>query len=174
MEFLSPLSLQKKLVIHDLPQDNETVFFALSDDVSGSFITSLKKYCINGLEFQPVEAQFRDGLKRREWKRNEIFVDLAVMDTSLVEEEWTNCDRQYHLRTHNRQKNHIGYMELLKETDESVFLRGIAGIGKTSMLDYLTLQWAQDNQPNSQYIFRFNGRELNRFRRELSVKDLFK
>ena len=49
------------------------------------------------------------------------------------------------------------------------------------MLDYLTLQWAQDaiwngkdNQPDSQYIFRFNGRELNRFRRELSVKDLFK
>ena len=153
----------------------------LSDDISDSFITSLKNHYINDLEFQPVEAQFRDGLMRRERKRNEIFVDLAVMDTSLVEKEWMNCDRQYHLRTHNRQKNHIGYMELLKDTDESVFLQGAAGIGKTSMLDYLTLQWAQDalwngkdNQPNNQYIFRFNGRKLNRFCRELSVKDLFK
>ena len=103
------------------------------------------------------------------------------MDTSLVE-EWMNCDTQYHLRTYyNRQKNHIGYMELLKDTDEIVFLRGMAGIGKTSMLDYLTLWWAQDaiwngqdKQPDSHYIFRFNGGELNGFRRELSVKDLFK
>ena len=95
--------------------------FVFSDDVSYSFITWLNKHYINGLEFQHVEAQFRDGLERRERKGNEIFVDLAVMDTSLVEEEWTNCDRQYHLRTHNRQKNHIGYMELLKETDEVFF-----------------------------------------------------
>ena len=141
-------------------------FLVLSDDISDSFITSLKNHYINGLEFQPVEAQLRDGLNRRERKRNEIFEDLAIMDTSLVEKEWINCDRQYHLRTHNRQKNHIGYMELLKDTDESVFLRGISGIGKTSMLDYLTLQWAQyaiwngkDNQPDNQYIFRFNDRE---------------
>ena len=156
-------------------------FLVLSDDISDSVITSLKNHYIDALEFQLVEAQFRDGLMRRERKRNEIFVDLAVMDTSLVEKEWMNCDRQYHLRTHNRQKNRIGYMELLKDTDERVFLQGAAGIGKTSMLDYLTLQWAQDavwngkdNQPNNQYIFRFNGRKLNRFRRELSVKDLFK
>ena len=133
------------------------------------------------MEFQCIDAQFRDGKKRSERKRNEIHVDLAIVDTPLVEKEWMNCDRQYHLRTYHQEKSYIEYKEVLKETDESVLLRGIAGIGKTSMLDYLILQWAQNaiwngdgNQPDSQYVFRFNGREINRFQKKLSVKDLFK
>ena len=155
--------------------------FVLADEHSDNSIAVLKNHYIKDLEFQCIDAQFRDGKKRSERKRNEIHVDLAIVDTPLVEREWMNCDRQYHLRTYNQEKSYIDYKDVLKETDESVLLRGIAGIGKTNMLDYLILQWAQnaiwngeDNQPDSYCVFRFNGREINRFQKELSVKDLFK
>ena len=156
------------------------LLFVLADKYSDSYISLLKSHYVKNLEFQCINAQFRDGKEASKHKRNEIFVELAVVDTKEVEKEWMNCDRQYHLRTHHKEERHIGYKEVLKETDESVLLRGIAGIGKTSMLDYLTLQWAQnaiwngeDNQLDGQYVFRFNGRVLNQFQRELSVKDLF-
>ena len=155
--------------------------FILADGYSDNSVTLLKRHYVENLQFQCIDPQLRDGKELSKRKRNEIFVDLAVINTKEVEKEWMNCDRQHHLKTHYKEKSHIAYKDVLQKTDEGVLLRGIAGIGKTSMLNYMMLQWAQnaiwngnDNQPDSQYVFSFNGRVLNLFQRELSVKDLFK
>ena len=116
------------------------------------------------------------------YKREEFFVDVALIGSREVDKDWIQSDRECHLRTFEKIKQNITYKELLTADDRFLLLRGIAGIGKTCLLDYLMFQWAvgklwngNDNQPHFDFLFRFNCRELNLYQDNvLSVEELFK
>ena len=123
-----------------------------------------------------------DGEPMKKCKRDEFFVDVSLIESAEVDKDWIQSDRQHHLRTFEKIKQNITYEELLSSTDRFFLLRGIAGIGKTSLLDCLTLKWAsrelwhgKDNQPHFDFVFRFNCEELNLYEDNcLCVEDLFK
>ena len=123
-----------------------------------------------------------DGEPRKKCKRDEFFVDLSLVKSAEVDKDWVQNDREYHLRTFEKIKQKITYEELLTSNDQFFLLRGIAGIGKTSLLDCLMLKWAsgelwhgKSNQPHFDFVFRFNCRELNLYKdNDLCVEDLFK
>ena len=123
-----------------------------------------------------------DGEPRKKCKRDEFFVDVSLVKSAEVDKDWIQSDREYHMRTFEKIKQNITYEELLTSNDRFFLLRGIAGIGKTSLLDCLMLKWAsgelwhgKDNQPHFDFVFRFNCRELNLYKDNcLCVEDLFK
>ena len=123
-----------------------------------------------------------DGEPMKKCKTDELFVDVALVESAEVDKDWIQSDRDHHLRIFEKIKQNITYEELLNSNDRFLLLRGIAGIGKTSLLNYLMQKWAtgtlwngKDNQPQFDFVFRFNCRELNLYEDEsLSVEDLFK
>ena len=123
-----------------------------------------------------------DGEPRKKCKRDEFFVDISLAKSAEVDKDWIQSDREHHLRTFEKIKQNVTYEELLTSNDRFCLIRGIAGIGKTSLLDCLMLKWAsgklwhgKDNQPHFDFVFRFNCRELNLYEENcLCVEDLFK
>ena len=128
------------------------------------------------------KIMINDGEPRKKCKRDEFLVDVCLVKSAEADKDWIQNDREYHLRTFETIKQNITYEELLTSNDRFFLLRGIAGIGKTSLLDHLMLKWANgelwhgmDNQPNFDFVFRFNCRELNLYEDNfLCFEDLFK
>ena len=83
-----------------------------------------------------------DGEPRKKCKRDEFFVDISLVKSAEVDKDWIQSDREHHLRTFEKIKQNVTYEELLTSNDRFCLLRGIAGIGKTSLLDCLMLKWA--------------------------------
>ena len=81
-----------------------------------------------------------DGEPRKKCKRDKFFVDVALVESAEVDKDWIQSDREHHLRTFEKIKQNIAYEELLTPSDRFFLLRGIAGIGKTSLLDCLMLK----------------------------------
>ncbi|XP_066923559.1 nucleotide-binding oligomerization domain-containing protein 2-like [Clytia hemisphaerica] len=89
-----------------------------------------------------------------------------VVPSTVVDREWSNSDRAALMEQENFPKPtmHITIDQVLLPEDELVFLRGIGGIGKTSLLDMLTLKWAKDEIPDLlaiEFVFKFTCRDLN-------------
>ena len=71
----------------------------------------------------------------------------------------------------------INLDEIIRPDDEMVFVRGVAGSGKTTMVDMITLKWAKRELGKAftkvDFLFRFNCRELNNLPREgLTLENL--
>ena len=74
----------------------------------------------------------------------------------------------------------IEIREILKKERKITIVQGTGGIGKTSLVDFITYQWAQneifkkEGELHFLFVFRFQCRSLNRYDgRALTAKDLF-
>lgn len=74
----------------------------------------------------------------------------------------------------------LEYEELITASDKHCFIRGVAGIGKTSLFEYIALQWAKrelfkDEHGNEMFDFLFliKCRELEEFKDE-TIEDFIK
>ena len=140
------------------------------------YIKELENVCLPKIKIAPGE----DPIKS--YKRDDFFVDLALRESAQVDKDWMQNDRVYHLKTFEKIQQKINYDDLLTSDDHFLVLKGIAGIGKTSLLDYLVLQWAHgrlwnnkknESQPSFDFVFRFNCRDLNLYD-NMSVEELLK
>ena len=76
--------------------------------------------------------------------RDDFYVDVTVLDSSVVEKEFSRSDRDYLMEEKiYEERRRIQLNETIKEGDESVFIRGVGGTGKTTLLEMFTLRWAQ-------------------------------
>ena len=113
--------------------------------------------------------------------RNGFYVDLAIADSIEVDEDWRlHSDREYHLANYLNEKQTLDCNDLLSVNDKFLILRGIAGVGKTSLTKYLLFQWANGkiwnetgNRPFFKFVFRFTCRKLNLIQSKISIKGLF-
>ena len=112
--------------------------------------------------------------------RFDFNVDLAMANSAEVDNRWLHSDREYHLANYRKEKQTLDSNDLLSVSDKFLILRGIAGIGKTSLIEHLLLQWANGavwngtgSQPSFQFVFRFAARERNLFQSKISIKGLF-
>ena len=84
----------------------------------------------------------------------------------------THSDREYFWRRQDQPKETIMLSNLVEKDDNFVVVRGIAGVGKTSLIDALTYKWScGDVLPNIKFLLKLRCRDLNKFKDESSVED---
>ena len=112
-----------------------------------------------------------DGITCNEMAREKAYVDLAIIEEKQMKgQDWSKGDRDFHLRTNYFDKTSIRLEDLLTNSDHFVLVRGIAGVGKTSMMDSYVLKWAQGKLLNGkdcsdriEFLFKLTCRNVNTF-----------
>jgi len=117
----------------------------------------------------------------RLYDREDVYVELAIirgneMDRILRQE----CDREFHYQQYYFQHANIGRDDILKSENNFVLVRGIAGIGKSTMINTYTYEWAKKDElmtslAKIHFLFKFTCRDLNSLEDETfgSLKTLF-
>ena len=113
--------------------------------------------------------------------REQGYVDLAVLTGEQVDNEWKNSDREAIMEMKHLQIESIGIEDLWKPTDQFVVVRGVAGIGKSTLIQRYVLKWAKDeilngknNENKIDFLFFFECRELNTITNISSFEELLK
>ena len=113
--------------------------------------------------------------------REKAYVELAIIEAKQIDEAWSTGDRDYHMKTTHFEKKSIKLTDILSRIDDFVVVRGIAGIGKTSMVDSYVLKWAKqeilNGENNSQEIdllFKLTCRNINTFSNVSTAEELLR
>ena len=112
--------------------------------------------------------------------REDVYIDLVVLPSTDVDKEWSNSDRAALMEQESLPKTtaHKSIEKVLLPPDELVFIRGIGGIGKTSLLDMFTFKWAKGEGTDLsaiKFLFKFTCRDLNNTLGNFSdLRELFK
>ena len=111
-----------------------------------------------------------DGISCDRLSREEAFVELAIIEAQLMDEDWSYGDREFHMKTKHFERTSIEFEDILTREDDFVVVRGIAGIGKTSMVDSYVLKWAKHELLNGKknshqidFLFKLTCRNINTF-----------
>ena len=113
--------------------------------------------------------------------REQGYVDLAVLSGEQADAEWQNSDRETIMDMKHFQLESIGIDDIWQPTDQLVIVRGVAGIGKSTMIQRYVLKWAKDeiltgaaNDGRIDFLFFFECRELNTMPNIKSFEELLK
>ena len=100
--------------------------------------------------------------------REQGYVDLAVLSGEQADAEWQNSDRETIMDMKHLHLESICIDDIWQPTDQLVIVRGVAGIGKSTMIQRYVLKWAKDeiltgaaNDGRIDFLFFFECRELN-------------
>ncbi|XP_066929390.1 uncharacterized protein [Clytia hemisphaerica] len=131
-----------------------------SDRLRKHYVNELKDYLVE----QPLSPYTEDTTGA---KREDVYIDLVVLPSADVDKEWSNSDRAALIEQQKykkREKSTKDINQILPSDNEAVFVRGVAGIGKTTLLDMFTYKWAKRELRNTasiEFMFHFRCRELN-------------
>ena len=107
--------------------------------------------------------------------REELYIDLIVLPSVDVDEKWTNSDRETLVKHKFIRKEGVGKAvdQLLTPDDDTVFIRGVAGIGKSTLIDMFTFKWAKKEikSLDIDFVFKFTCREMNDISDEIKNLD---
>ena len=113
--------------------------------------------------------------------RENAYVQLAIIQAKQIDEAWSTGDRDYHMKTKHFEKKSIKLEDILSISDNFVIVRGIAGIGKTSMVDSYVLKWAkqeilngENNSHQIDFLFKLTCRELNTFSNVSTAEEILR
>ena len=114
--------------------------------------------------------------------REQGYIDLAVLSGEQADAEWKNSDREAIMELRYLQLKSISIDDVWKPTDRLVIVRGVAGIGKSTMVQRYVLKWAKDeiltstttNDGKIDFLFFFECRELNTLPNMSSLEELLK
>ena len=111
--------------------------------------------------------------------QEDMYVDLAVVNSIQVEKDWKQSERTYHLALKHEEKEIIKIKDIVTAYDRLVSLRGVAGIGKTCLLESIAHRWANNNlytgENNSlkiDILFILTCRELNLLSKSATLRDI--
>ena len=102
--------------------------------------------------------------------REEVYVELAVKGREKKERNSfiNNCSREFQLHRLHSLSNTFEVNTMLNNKNKSVIIDGIAGIGKTFLIENLVYKWAMgeiwngiDGMPLIDYLFPFFCRDIN-------------
>ena len=100
--------------------------------------------------------------------REDSYVDLSVISGEKVDLEWLNSDREAIMNLKYLKQESISLDKLWEPTDQVVMVRGVAGIGKSTMINRYVLKWAKEeiltgsrSKEKIDFLFFLECRELN-------------
>ena len=108
-----------------------------------------------------------DGEENSKLDREDFYVDLMVLDSSVVDKEFSSSDREYLISKKFEKQESIELNKIIQRNDEAVYIRGVGGTGKTTLLEMYALRWAKkclgdiDDIPSFDFLFLFTCREIN-------------
>jgi len=108
--------------------------------------------------------------------REQHYIDLAVLEATSVDREMNNSDRQSMMKQKYLKMSCIDIVDIFQPDDELVFIRGVAGIGKSTMIDLYTLKWAKNllhDKVDFDFVFTFTCREINTYSNIKTLQELF-
>ena len=122
-----------------------------------------------------------DGITFDGMTREEAYVELAIIEAKLIDEAWSTDDRDFHMKTTHFEKKSIKLKDILSISDDFVVVRGIAGIGKTSMIDSYVLKWAKQEILNGKnnshlidFLFKLTCRKINTFSNVSTAEEILR
>eukprot|EP00112_Aurelia_sp_Birch-Aquarium-sp1_P014651 Seg318.6 transcript_id=Seg318.6/GoldUCD/mRNA.D3Y31 product="Protein NLRC3" protein_id=Seg318.6/GoldUCD/D3Y31 len=148
----------------------------MSDGLKLQYTAELENWTMPILRLSKYKGTFGNTKKRRK----------TAMIEPLLREIIEKKDEKPRSNRRNLNMSELQGMSLIKIRDvmqkdsKITIVRGTGGIGKTSLVDYITYQWAQNDmfkqEEEMQFslVFRFQCRSLNRYKgRKLTANDLF-
>ena len=100
------------------------------------YIDDLVEVMIN----QPLSKYDNENI---EVNREDFYVDLTVLESSEAEKELGGSDREYLMEKKFEERESIQLNEIIQPDDKAVYIRGVGGTGKTTLLEMFTLRWAK-------------------------------
>ena len=103
----------------------------------------------------------------------ESYVQLAIIQEGSVEEKYINSNRSYQLNLLQKRKEFISLAQIFQSKDKFVFISGVPGIGKSTMVKKMALEWkngrlwnGKGDDPKIHIILPILCRELNNLKLE--------
>lgn len=130
---------------------------------------------IDWLIEQPIRSEEAPTLGSHYVSREKNYIELAVLEASNVDMELSNSDRESLMEQRHLKLNSIDFDDILHDNDEMVFIRGVAGIGKSTLINMYTLKWAKgelDKKINIDFVFAFKCCEINTYEGIESVEQM--
>ena len=113
--------------------------------------------------------------------REDNYVDLSVISGEKVDLEWHNSDREAIMNLKYLNQKSICLDKIWEPTDQLVMVRGVAGIGKSTMIKRYILKWAKEeiltdanDNEKIDFLFFLECRELNTKPKISSLEELLK
>ena len=143
-----------------------------SNKLKQQYITELIDWYLD----QPLSST---NVSNTALSREEAYIDLAVISSASVDREWTNSDRQTLMEQKYLEFQTIDIKDIWTYKDQMVAVMGVAGVGKSSLLQMYNLKWAKDEiynrlENNIDFMFTFNCREINTLPNPHTLEDLLK
>ena len=98
----------------------------------------------------------------------ETYIDLAILSDGDVDERYIRSSRKYQLNIIQSPKRSVTLEDISSYKDQFVFISGVPGIGKTTLMKKFVLEWKDERLYNGQngstivhLVFPFLCRELN-------------
>ena len=159
----------------------QSVTFSNRDYILGIASQSLKDQLLRSYGKWIISKGFQD--ENGEFvveceDRVSAFVDLVVSNSG---EMYNGSDRLFHLNSSKMSHGTLPTFKIFAKDDEIVLVKGVAGIGKSSLLYYLATKWSHEciwNDPsddtvsNFDFVYIFNFRELNTMTHIGSLEEL--
>jgi len=110
------------------------------------------------------------------------YIDLAIIKADQVHRAWSNStDREVLMEQCLLQMESLKFVDLLTTNDDLVIVRGVAGIGKSTLMEILLWEWAKhqlltgcgEKSPKIDFLFLLTCREINAMGRLATVEELF-
>ena len=108
--------------------------------------------------------------KRQILHHDDIIVNLILIENIDKSFYLENCERDIHLKKLQNQKEELDIFDVIKQEDKYVVMNGIAGVGKTTLINSLLYKWSceeiwngKDGNPKFDFVFVLYCRELNKY-----------
>ena len=158
---------------------NQFVFFSVlkiaSNKLKEHYIDELIEWIIE----QPLNPNQGGGVSCM--SREDAYVDLSVFSGETVDSEWHNSDREAIMDLEYLKRESICLDQIWEPADQLVLVRGVAGIGKSTMINRYVLKWAREeiltdasNNEKIDFLFFLECRELNTKPNMSSLGELLK
>ena len=111
--------------------------------------------------------------------REDGYIDLAVLCGEKVDAEWHNSDRETLMEQKYLQLESIDIENIWESSDQLVVIRGVAGIGKSTLIQRYVLKWSKnevllDDNEKVDFLFIFQCRDLNTMQHVTTFEELLK
>ena len=125
---------------------------------------------------QPLDP---DGVGGNEISREDGYIDLAVLHGEEANRVWHNSDREDIMNLRYLQLESIDIDDIWQPSDQLVLVRGVAGIGKSTLINRYVLKWAKNeilsgavNDGKIDFLFFFECRDMNSMPNLNKMEDL--
>ena len=129
---------------------------------------ALKMKYIKLYENMSIDDPFEDDMTPM--KRDDVYVELATVKANDMDKHFNlNNDMKFHRQLEHFKHTSILKEKIFKDKDPSLVVRGIAGVGKTTLVNTYTYDWAKksllngnDSEvPKIDFLFKLSCRDLN-------------